>query len=96
MVVVPYIAEDGVVRRRAVVESADVAAMFVSLAACWRKASFWFPLFVDAISIEDLRSRLLLRSVLVLTKELWTARLCRLVRGCCKIGWSFITKNLLK
>jgi hypothetical protein len=53
-------------------------------------------LFVDAISIENLRSRLLLRYLLVLTKELLTLRMCKLVCGCCKSGRSLIIKNFLR
>jgi hypothetical protein len=94
--VVPYIADDGVVRRRGVAESVGVAAMFASFAAFWWEASSWFSLFVDAISIENLRSRLLLRYLLVLTKELLTLRMCKLVCGCCKSGRSLIIKNFLR
>lgn len=89
MVVAPYIADDRVVRRREVVESVGAAAMFASFAAFWWETRFWSILFVDAISIENMRSRLLLRSVLVLAKELRTLRVCKMVRGCCESGWSF-------
>jgi hypothetical protein len=63
VVVAPYIVDDGVVRRRGVAELVGVAAMLASFAAFWREPSSWVFLFVEVMSIEDLRSRLLLRSV---------------------------------
>lgn len=86
MVVTPHVVVDGVARRREVAEFVDVAVVFAPFAASWREARSWSFLFVDAISIEDLRSRLLSRSVLVLAKELRTLRVCKLIRGCCKVG----------
>jgi hypothetical protein len=73
-------------RRRGVAESVGVAAIFASFVAFWRHVRSLVLLFVDAISIEDMRSRMFLRSELVLTKELPPQRVCKLVRGCCTVG----------
>lgn len=93
MVVAPYIADDGAIRKRGVAEPVGVAAAFASFAAFWWEASSWFSLFVDAMSIVDLRSGLFPRFVLVLAKGLRTLRVCKLVCGCCESVWSFILKR---
>lgn len=70
VVVAPYIVVDAVVRSREVVGFVEVIALFAPFAAVWCKAKFWLLLFADAISVENLRSRLLTRSVLVFMREL--------------------------
>lgn len=79
MVVAPSILEVDLVRRREVAEFVGVAAAVASFSALWREARSWFLLFVNDISDEGLRSRLLLGSVLVFEEELPMPRVCWVV-----------------
>jgi hypothetical protein len=69
-VVSPYIVVDGETRRREEAESVVVTAVFGSFAAFWREARFGSFFFVDDMLVENWRSRLFLRSVLVHAKGL--------------------------